>query len=100
MNANDFFQKNFFMKKGKILVFFGKEIKRKGGNKNAIMSGSDLLIAKKYTTTWVFLLIPFFFSVIKRFFKKYVELTVDQLWNTPIIIIKKKIKNVRNELFI
>ena len=29
MKTNEFFSKNYVLKKGKILMFFGKEIKRK-----------------------------------------------------------------------
>ena len=42
----------------------------KGGNKDALLSGRDRYTDKNYITTWVFPLISFSFSVIKRLFKK------------------------------
>ena len=41
----------------------------KYGNKDALFTDRDRYAAKNYITTWVFPLIPFFFSFINRVFK-------------------------------
>ena len=62
-NAIEFFLKNYFFRKRKI-IFFSKGNKMKGGNKDALQSGRDRYTAKNYITTRIFPLIPFFFNVI------------------------------------
>ena len=48
---------------------FFKGNKMKGGKKYALLSGWDKHTAKNCIITWVFSLIPFFFSVINGLFK-------------------------------
>ena len=64
----NFLEKLCFEKREKINVFW-KGNKTKGGNKYALLSGGDRSTTKNYITTWVFPLILFFISVIKRLFK-------------------------------
>ena len=45
------FSRNYFVKKGKILMFFWKGNKTKAGNKDALESGRDRYNAKNYITT-------------------------------------------------
>ena len=51
MNTNDFFLKNYVLKKEKTLMFFGKEIKWKVKNKDALLSGRNRHTSKNYITT-------------------------------------------------
>ena len=64
----NFFEKLFCEKRENINVFW-KENKMKGVNKDALQSGADKYTTKNYITTWIFLLIPYFFSVINGLFK-------------------------------
>ena len=69
MNTIEFFLKNYFLRKGKILFFWGKRNKMKGGNKDALRSGRDRYVTKNCIKTWLFFhLIPFFFNVINGLF--------------------------------
>ena len=68
-NTNEFFSKNYLLKKDKILMFFITEIKWKVVIRMHYSQTEIDIPPKNYITTWVFPLIPFFFSIIKRLFK-------------------------------
>ena len=63
-----FLKKNIYWEKEKY-IFFWKENKMKGGNKNVLQSGRDRYTTKKYITTWIIPLNLFFFSIINVLFK-------------------------------
>ena len=92
-----YFPKNYVLKKGKLSMFFRKEIKRKVEIRMHY-SQAEINIPSKITLqSQFFLWFPISLVLLKDFLK-YVELIAYQLWN-KVRIIKKK-ENVRNELFI
>ena len=51
MNTNEFFLKNYFLKKGENFNVFWKGNKMKGGNKDVLKLGRDKYTTKNYITT-------------------------------------------------
>ena len=82
------FSEKLFLKKRKILMSFGKETKRKMAIRMHFSQAQIDVSPKIALQLEIFFWSPFPLVLLRDFFKKYLELTVYQLWNMVRIIRK------------